>query len=196
MIIIFQSSVLIISGLFLDGTSPPDLAATNIILDPGLAFGTGGHPTTALCLSWLAENNLKDLTVVDYGCGSGILAIAALKLGAKCVIGIDIDPQALEASRQNASRNNIPENQLQLYLPEQFKLVAADLLIANILAGPLIQLAEKFKRLVKPGGEILLSGILGQQTDEIQSAYQTNFELGPTTSSEGWVRVTGNRLHA
>ncbi|MCP4431839.1 MAG: 50S ribosomal protein L11 methyltransferase [Gammaproteobacteria bacterium] len=175
---------------------PPDPEATNIILDPGIAFGTGGHPTTALCLSWLAENNLGELTVVDYGCGSGILAIAALKLGAKRVIGIDIDPQALEASRQNANRNNIPDDQFPLFLPDQYKITDADLLIANILTAPLVKLTEKLATLVKPGGKILLSGILDQQTDAIQSAYQVFFKLDPTIASDGWVRVTGTRLYA
>lgn len=173
----------------------PDPNATNIILDPGIAFGTGGHSTTALCLSWLAENDLNGLTVIDYGCGSGILAIAALKLGAKSVSGIDIDPQALEASRKNAQRNDIAEQSFPLYLPRQIELQAVDLLIANILAGPLIQLAEKLSSLVKPGGKILLSGILAGQTDAIQLAYQPYFELDPVTVSEDWVRFSGNRLH-
>ena len=174
---------------------PPDPNAINIILDPGLAFGTGGHPTTALCLSWLAENNLKDMTVIDYGCGSGILAIAALKLGAKRVIGVDIDPQALEASRRNADRNNIAADRFLLYLPEQFKMTTVQLVIANILAGPLVKLSEKLAALVIPGGKILLSGILDQQTDEIQSAYRSFFNLHRSGASEGWVRITGTRLH-
>lgn len=174
---------------------PPDPDATNIILDPGLAFGTGGHPTTALCLSWLAENNLKDMTVIDYGCGSGILAIAALKLGAKHVIGVDIDPQALDASRRNADRNNITSGRLVLHLPDQFESLKANLVIANILAGPLVTLADRLAEMVIADGKILLSGILEQQKDEIQSAYQPFFNLHPPTASEGWVRITGTRLH-
>lgn len=174
---------------------PPDPDATNIILDPGLAFGTGGHPTTALCLSWLAQTNLKDMTVIDYGCGSGILAIAALKLGARRVIGVDIDPQALEASRRNAKRNNIDADRFPLYLPDQFETEEVNLVIANILAGPLVKLAEKLASMVMPDGNILLSGILDQQTDEIQSAYRSFFNLHPAYESEGWVRITGTRLH-
>ncbi|NNE62490.1 MAG: 50S ribosomal protein L11 methyltransferase [Gammaproteobacteria bacterium] len=174
---------------------PPDPDATNIILDPGLAFGTGGHPTTALCLSWLAKNNLEDMTIIDYGCGSGILAIAALKLGAKRVIGVDIDPQALEASRRNADRNNIAADRLPLYLPDQFEMTNVQLVIANILAEPLVILAEKLAAMVVPDGKILLSGILDQQTDAIQSAYRSFFNLHRSGASEGWVRITGTRLH-
>ena len=174
---------------------PPDPDATNIILDPGLAFGTGGHPTTSLCLSWLAENKPVDMTVIDYGCGSGILAIAALKLGAKRVIGVDIDPQALAASRRNAERNSITADRMMLYLPDQFEVTKANLVIANILAGPLVELAGKLAEMVTPGGKILLSGILDQQKDEIQSAYQSFFNLHPSGASEGWVSITGTRLY-
>lgn len=175
---------------------PPDSTATNIILDPGLAFGTGGHPTTALCLAWLAENDVANQSVIDYGCGSGILAIAACKLGAGLVIGTDIDPQALDASRQNAQRNSIEAEQFPLYLPESMTREKVDLLIANILSGPLVQLSENLASLVKPGGKILLSGILRQQTDEIQSTYQTYFELDPIVTKEDWIRVSGTRKHA
>ncbi len=174
----------------------PDPDAVNICLDPGLAFGTGGHPTTSLCLSWLANNDVKNQVIIDYGCGSGILAIAACKLGASIVTGIDIDPQALEASRQNAERNDIAAEQLPLSLPAQFEPTQVDLLMANILSEPLIQLSEIFAGLVKPGGKILLSGILSHQEDEIQSAYQLFFELDPATANEDWIRVTGTRKHA
>ncbi len=174
----------------------PNPAATNIILDPGLAFGTGGHPTTALCLAWLADNNMTGQTVIDYGCGSGILAIAACKLGARQVTGIDIDPQALDASRQNAERNKIPVEQFALYLPTQLESHGVDLLIANILSGTLIHLSNILAELVKPGGKILLSGILCKQVDELQSAYQTFFKLDPVSTKEDWVRVTGTRKHA
>ncbi len=174
----------------------PDPNAVNICLDPGLAFGTGGHPTTSLCLSWLANNDIKNMLVIDYGCGSGILAIAACKLGARSVTGVDIDPQALEASRQNAERNNIPVEQFPLYLPARLESPKADLLIANILSGPLVQLSNKLANLVKAGGKILLSGILCHQADEIQLAYQPFFELDPVCVKEDWIRVTGIRKHA
>lgn len=171
----------------------PDPEATNIILDPGLAFGTGGHPTTALCLVWLAENNIQNQSIIDYGCGSGILAIAACKLGAEKVLGVDIDPQALDASRENARRNQIGAEQFQLSLPEPMDRSKVDLLIANILSGPLVELAESLGKLVKPGGKILLSGILQQQQNEIQLTYQPYFNIDPVLSKEGWIRVTGTR---
>lgn len=171
----------------------PDPAALNIILDPGLAFGTGGHPTTALCLAWLAENDVENKSVIDYGCGSGILAIAACKLGATKVLGVDIDPQALDASRENARRNNIGEDQFQLSLPVSMDRSKIDLLIANILSGPLVELAESLAKLVRPGGKILLSGILQQQENEIQSAYQPYFNIDPVLTKEDWIRVTGTR---
>lgn len=174
----------------------PDPIAVNICLDPGLAFGTGGHPTTSLCLSWLASNKIKNQTVIDYGCGSGILAIAAFKLGAREVTGVDIDPQALDASRQNAERNSINADQLPLYLPERMPRTKVDILIANILSGPLVLLANIFAELVKPNGKLLLSGILHQQADEIQLAYQPFFELDPISAKEDWIRVTGTRKHA
>ena len=174
----------------------PDPNAVNICLDPGLAFGTGGHPTTSLCLTWLAGNKIENQVVIDYGCGSGILAITASKLGARKVIGVDIDPQALQASRQNAERNNIPVAQFPLHLPAQLESTKVDLLIANILSGPLVQLSNMLAELVKPGGKILLSGILCHQADEIQLAYQPFFELDPVSAKEDWIRVTGTRKHA
>ena len=173
--------------------SAPDPDAVNIELDPGLAFGTGGHPTTALCLAWLAENDIQDKTVIDYGCGSGILAIAACKLGAKSVLGVDIDPQALDASRDNARRNQIEADQFPLYLPGKMPQGKVDLLIANILSGPLVELSTSLAILVKPGGKILLSGILQQQENAIQSAYQSYFNLDPVCAKEDWIRVTGTR---
>ena len=171
----------------------PDPQAINIVLDPGLAFGTGGHPTTALCLAWLAENNIRDKTLIDYGCGSGILAIAACKLGAEKALGVDIDPQAIDASRQNAERNTIGKAHFALSLPKQMDRSPVDLLIANILSGPLVQLAQDLAELVKPGGKILLSGILSEQANEIQLAYQPFFELDPVCTREDWIRVTGTR---
>jgi ribosomal protein L11 methyltransferase len=171
----------------------PDPQAVNIKLDPGLAFGTGGHPTTALCLAWIAENNIEDKTVIDYGCGSGILAIAAYKLGAQKVLGVDIDPQAVEASRRNAERNAIGPANFELSLPANMDRARVDLLIANILSGPLVELAPSLAELVKPGGKILLSGILREQENEIQLAYQPFFELKPVCAKEDWIRVTGTR---
>lgn len=172
----------------------PDPTAVNIQLDPGLAFGTGGHATTALCLSWLGENDIQGKSVIDYGCGSGILAIAAYKLGASELRSVDIDPQALDASRENAKRNDIDPALLNITLPENFKSDPVDLLMANILSGPLVGFAPRFSELVKPGGRILLSGILETQADDIKQAYQPYFELDPITVKEDWIRVSGTRL--
>lgn len=172
----------------------PDPAAVNIQLDPGLAFGTGGHATTALCLNWLGENDIQGKSVIDYGCGSGILAIAAYKLGASELQSVDIDPQALDASRENAKRNDIDPALLNITLPEQFKSDPVDLLIANILSGPLVEFSPRFSELVKPGGQILLSGILETQADDIKQAYQPYFELDPIIVKGDWIRVSGTRL--
>ncbi|NLY58063.1 MAG: 50S ribosomal protein L11 methyltransferase [Gammaproteobacteria bacterium] len=171
----------------------PDPQAVNLLLDPGLAFGTGTHPTTALCLEWLDGQQLQGLQVIDFGCGSGILAIAALLLGAEQVVGTDIDPQALEASRDNAQRNQLADERFPLYLPEALPAEPADLLVANILAGPLVSLAPQLTSLVRPGGRIALSGILAEQTDEILAAYENAFELDPVAEKDGWIRVSGVR---
>ncbi len=172
---------------------PPYPDAINIRLDPGLAFGTGSHPTTALCLAWLSDKNLNSQSVIDYGCGSGILAIAASKLGATRVTAIDIDPQALSATRDNMHRNGIDPEALNICLPEQLGFEATDLLIANILSGPLVELTDNFANLVKIGGQILLSGILRSQADEITCAYQTYFELDPVSSRDEWISISGTR---
>ncbi len=169
---------------------PTDEDAVNIILDPGLAFGTGTHPTTSLCLTWLDENKAEKDVVVDYGCGSGILAIAAAKLGAKQVHAVDIDPQAIEATEQNAKNNHVGEL-IKTYLPEQFDLKAADLLLANILANPLHELAEYFSRGVKPGGRIVLSGILSEQADQIVKKYSSWFDMAEPVFKEEWVLLAG-----
>lgn len=171
----------------------PDSQAVNLLLDPGLAFGTGTHPTTALCLEWLDGQDVHGLNAIDFGCGSGILAIAALLLGAERVTGTDIDPQALEASRDNARRNGIADERFPLYLPEAMPAEPADLLLANILAGPLVSLAPQLISLVRPGGRIALSGILAEQTEEILAAYRDAFELDPVAEKDGWIRVTGVR---
>ena len=165
--------------------------AVNLLLDPGLAFGTGTHPTTALCLEWLDGQNLNNCSVIDFGCGSGILAIAALLLGAPQAVGTDIDPQALEASRDNASRNGIDPARFPVYLPEDMPQAAADVVVANILAGPLVSLAPQISSLVKAGGRLALSGILAEQAEEVRSAYADMFELDPTAEKEGWVRISG-----
>lgn len=171
----------------------PAPTAVNLRLDPGLAFGTGTHPTTALCLEWLDGQDLSGLRVLDLGCGSGILAIAALLLGAEQAIGTDIDPQALQASRDNALRNDIQVERFELYLPEHLDRQPADVVVANILAGPLVQLARQITDLVKPGGLLALSGILAEQAEEVRQAYSIDFELLPTTSKDGWVRIDGIR---
>jgi len=173
--------------------SPPDPSATNIQLDPGLAFGTGNHPTTRLCLEWMAHQDFNHQSVIDYGCGSGILAIAACKLGAASVFAVDIDPQALSASTENALRNDIEMEMLHISLATQMEKVEVDLLIANILSGPLIELAPRFADLVKSEGRIMLSGILKHQLNDVKSAYQPFFNLDAVKESEDWVRITGSR---
>lgn len=171
----------------------PEPDAVNLLLDPGLAFGTGTHPTTALCLEWLDGQQLAGLDVLDFGCGSGILAIAALLLGAEKAIGTDIDSQAIEASRDNAGRNGIDPVRFPLYLPEQLPNGQADVVVANILAGPLVTLAPQIIERVKPGGRLALSGILCEQAEEVRAAYAEQFDLDPTADKDGWVRITGIR---
>ncbi len=169
----------------------PDPTAVNVLLDPGLAFGTGTHPTTALCLQWLDSLDLTGKTLVDFGCGSGILAIAALKLGAARVIGIDIDPQAIEASRDNAQRNGVSD-QLELYLPEdQPAGLQADIVVANILAGPLRELSGLISGLVKSQGRMAISGILESQAPELLEVYGQWFAMNPATTREEWCRLDG-----
>ena len=171
----------------------PDPHAVNVMLDPGLAFGTGTHPTTALCLQWLDGIDLAGKTVVDFGCGSGILAIAALKLGAARVIGIDIDPQAIQASRDNAQRNGVADR-LELFLPEeQPTQLQADILVANILAGPLRELAPLMNQLVRPGGKLALSGVLETQAPELEQIYGQWFDMDPTVTHEEWCRLSGTK---
>nr|WP_059390399.1 50S ribosomal protein L11 methyltransferase [Pseudomonas toyotomiensis] len=169
----------------------PQPDAVNLLLDPGLAFGTGTHPTTALCLEWLDGQNLDNCSVLDFGCGSGILAIAALLLGAPQAAGTDIDPQALEASRDNASRNGIDPARFPVYLPADLPQQPADVVVANILAGPLVSLAPQITALVKGGGRLALSGILAEQAEEVRAAYASAFDLDPTAIKDGWVRISG-----
>jgi ribosomal protein L11 methyltransferase len=167
--------------------------AVKVLLDPGLAFGTGTHPTTALCLRWLDENILGGETVVDYGCGSGILAIAALKLGAARAYAVDNDPQALQATQENSLRNTIATNKLFLSSPEEFKTVVCDILVANILANPLVELAHKFSKLIRPQGKIALSGILDSQVSSVIAAYKDDFQLAEPIILEEWVLLSGVR---
>ncbi|WP_095497009.1 50S ribosomal protein L11 methyltransferase [Paraferrimonas haliotis] len=171
----------------------PEPDAVNVLLDPGLAFGTGTHPTTALCLEWLDSLELANRQVVDFGCGSGILAIAALKLGAAHVTGIDIDPQAIEASQENARRNGV-EQKLSLYLPnDQPDELKAEVLVANILAGPLKELAPLIAERVQSGGLLALSGLLQEQADELREHYSQWFEMDEPAHKEDWSRLTGVR---
>jgi len=169
---------------------PVDPRAINIELDPGLAFGTGSHPTTRLCLRWLAANLEPGQTVLDYGCGSGILAIAAAKLGASAVIGTDVDPQAIEASRANAARNGVSARFVlaDLLAPGKF-----DVVVANILANPLRLLAPALGARVTEGGAIVLSGILDAQTDAVAGAYRRWFKLGAWENDDGWTALAGRR---
>ena len=169
----------------------PEPEAVNLLLDPGLAFGTGTHPTTALCLEWLDGQDLNDCTMIDFGCGSGILAIAALLLGAPQAIGTDIDPQALEASRDNAGRNGIDPARFPVYLPADMPQQPAEVVVANILAGPLVSLAPQITALVKAGGRLALSGILAEQAEKVRAAYADAFDLDPTAIKDGWVRISG-----
>ncbi len=169
--------------------------STVVMLDPGLAFGTGTHPTTSLCLDFLDGYDLKDKEILDYGCGSGILAICALKLGAKSAIGVDIDEQALDASKSNALRNNVADRlQLVLGTDKKLNLKKADLTVANILAGPLTMLEDILKDLTKEGGTIVLSGILVEQAPEVIKAYSRDFKMDSVKDREGWALLTGTRL--
>ncbi len=172
---------------------PPDPEGVNILLDPGLAFGTGTHPTTALCLEWLDAHPPAGKLVVDYGCGSGILAIAAAKLGARHLWAVDNDPQALEASEANAEHNEIPARNFYTALPEDLPPLQAEVLLANILAEPLITLAPTFAELVEPGGELVLSGILADQAERVAAAYAPWFRMEPPATREEWVRLAGRR---
>jgi ribosomal protein L11 methyltransferase len=171
---------------------PADDALAVVRLDPGLAFGTGTHPTTALCLEWLDGLDLAGRRVIDYGCGSGVLAIAALKLGAAHVDGIDNDPQAILASGDNAACNGVAER-LALFLPDDFAHAPADAFVANILAGPLAELAPTFARCVKPAAPFAISGILADQADELVARYAHWFDDLVVTAREDWVRIDGRR---
>lgn len=182
----------------------PNPNATNIIIDPGLAFGTGYHATTRLCLDWLSTQNLTDKTILDYGCGSGILAVGGLLLGAKNAIGVDIDPQAVLATSQNANQNAVADK-LQVFLPEQFYAfyrdtpTHIDVIVANILAKPLIQFAPLFADILPKNGKIVLAGLIQSQVDEVLDAYTPYFVMDKPICFDNaddahWYRLSGTRL--
>ncbi|QIB65996.1 50S ribosomal protein L11 methyltransferase [Kineobactrum salinum] len=176
---------------------PPQPDAVNLLLDPGLAFGTGTHPTTALCLTELEQLPLAGCKVVDYGCGSGILAVAALKLGATSALGVDNDPQALVASRDNCERNGLPPSVLTVVAPgatalEQWR-GQADVVVANILAGPLLELSGTLLALLRPGGTLLLSGLLQSQAAALCEHYTGRLPLEIAASREDWVCLRGSK---
>lgn len=168
----------------------PNPDAINLQLDPGLAFGTGSHPTTRLCLQWLDRELQAGESVLDYGCGSGILAIAALKLGAGRALGVDIDPQAVQSSRDNAAQNAV---QADFYLPGELPDVETDVVVANILANPLRMLGALLTRHVRVGGRIVLSGILQEQAEEIRTLYQQWFEMDAPVFDDGWTCLSGRK---
>jgi ribosomal protein L11 methyltransferase len=168
--------------------TPTDLTAINIALDPGLAFGTGSHPTTRLCLRWLDENLRGSESVLDYGCGSGILAIAAMKLGAGNAIGVDVDAQAVQASFDNSQLNQVDA---KFYLPDNISLAQYDVVVANILTNPLRALAPLLAGATKSGGRIVLSGILSEQAEEVMRIYAQWFEMVHAVIEDGWACLSG-----
>jgi ribosomal protein L11 methyltransferase len=173
-----------------DDRAPCDRAAVRIHM--GLAFGTGEHPTTALCLDWIERHELQGQTVLDYGCGSGVLALAALALGAAHAVAVDNDPQALEATRANARLNGAGER-LVVAAPDALPTTAVDVLLANILAGPLVELAPTFAGLVRPAGRLVLSGILERQAERVAAAYAPHFGELAQVARDGWVLLTARR---
>ncbi len=172
--------------------SPPDADAVNILLDPGLAFGTGTHPTTAMCLCWLDAHPPVDQAVIDYGCGSGILAIAACRLGAASVLAVDNDPQALLATRDNAHLNQVA-NRIRACQPDNSPTIQAPLLMANILAGPLRELAPRFAEYVQPDGHIVLSGIIEDQADMLLQTYAEWFDMQVDQHKDEWICLSGRK---
>jgi len=172
---------------------PPNPDAINIMLDPGLAFGSGTHPTTALCLEHLEKKIQGGEEIVDFGCGSGILAIAAVKLGATKAIGTDHDPQAVIASRDNAERNGVSENQFPVFHSDDFHTQPCDGVVANILAETLKHLSTEISELIRPGGWIAMSGILESQIDSVKTAYQKTIDFDQPTILDDWVLLTGTK---
>lgn len=175
-----------------EGQQPDTDEAVTVRLEPGLAFGTGTHPSTALCLQWLDNADLVEQTLIDYGCGSGILAIAALRLGAASATAVDHDPQALQATRSNAERNDILDR-LRIESSTHSRPGRTDILLANILAETLVGLCDWLSAAVKPGGTIVLSGILVQQAAEVSNAYNRHFEMQPPMMEQEWVLLEGHR---
>lgn len=175
------------------GESVPDADAVVVQLDPGLAFGTGTHATTALCLEWLDANKPDGKQVIDYGCGSGILAIAACKLGADQVTAVDIDPQALQATRTNAAANEVARK-CNVQLAGDLIAAQVDLVLANILANPLIELADTLGKLIRPGGCMVLTGILEEQANAVMAAYDQRFTFREPVCREEWVLLEGEEL--
>lgn len=169
---------------------PPDNNIPTLILDPGLAFGTGTHPTTSLCIEWLAENNIQDKTVIDYGCGSGILAMVAALLGAKHVYAVDIDEQAIQAANENISKNKLSDK-ISVSLVDDAVLPTAEILVANILMNPLKGLIEKFSSITQSGSDIILSGLLHVQAEECLAAYASCFNMGEPVFNQEWTRLHG-----
>lgn len=173
---------------------PPDANGINLSLDPGLAFGTGSHPTTHLCLRWLDKQDLVGQTLIDYGCGSGILGIAALLLGAEKVIAVDNDPQALLATRDNAQRNNIAPERLETYLPDQLpENICAETMVANILAAPLIELAPRLIALTAAGGLLCMSGLLEHQIDAVSLPYAKDFDFTEPSIESEWAQLAARK---
>jgi ribosomal protein L11 methyltransferase len=166
--------------------------AVIVRLDPGLAFGTGTHATTAMCLGWLDEHAREGQVVIDYGCGSGVLAVAAVKLGARTAYAYDIDPQALTATRDNAAANHVVD-QVRVVESDDALPKGADILLANILCGPLCDLAPRFADLTAPGGKIVLAGLLEAQADEVTRAHAPWFDISPFATRDGWTALTGIR---
>jgi ribosomal protein L11 methyltransferase len=166
--------------------------AVVVRLDPGLAFGTGTHATTAMCLSWLDENAAEGQLAIDYGCGSGVLAVAAVKLGARASYAFDIDPQALTATHDNATANGVGP-QVHVVAKDAELPACADILLANILCGPLCELAPRFAALTRPGGRIVLAGLLEAQADEVTRAHSPWFDIAPFASRDGWTALAGSR---
>lgn len=168
---------------------PEDPEAINLKLDPGLAFGTGTHATTSLCLKWLDQADIQNKTIFDFGCGSGILGIAAMLLGAKSLVGIDIDPQAILASNENTERNQMDESKVSFHLPEDAPQVKTEIVLANILAGPLVELKDSILSYLLPGGHLVLSGILASQAQTVATAYEQTCTIHSIEEDDGWVRI-------